>query len=154
MAVAAAKVKAKIEQEKGRGDVPLASRYEMTAEAEWQDAVARYEVLKRIVKYAEGEIDKMKGDIELPLIAEGVDAVLMPQGWVVKRGSGRTASKISATRLVELGVSVDLIAEATEEGREYTYAQVVVPKDKAHPIRTWDDLMAAMPAEAREGVGL
>lgn len=67
-------------------------------------------------------------DIEAMLTASDVEAVLWRDGYVVKIGKGRSADTISATKLVEQGVSLDIIAAATVEGKPYTYAQIVAPK--------------------------
>ncbi len=128
--------------------IPKAESFELMDD-EWKAAVERKEVLDRVKRYVEKELEALKQDgvIEAMLMAEGVEAVTY-HGWVVKRSNGRTADSISATKLVELGVDPDLILKATVPGKPYTYPQIVRPKDDKAPITTWDELEAALPPEA------
>lgn len=79
-------------------------------------------------KIIEDRLKAIGPDIEAYLTAESVDKVLYEGGFQVKIGRGRGADKIEATKLVEQGVPIDVIAAATVEGKPYTFAQVVPPK--------------------------
>lgn len=79
-------------------------------------------------KSAEDKLKEIGPEIEAMLTASEVDKVTYEDGWQVKIGRGRAADKIVATKLIELGVSVDVLAAATEEGKPYTFAQLVAPK--------------------------
>lgn len=68
-------------------------------------------------------------DIEAMLTACDVERVMWRDGYVVKLTQGKSADSISATRLVELGVSLDVIAAATVEGTAWTSVQIVAPKE-------------------------
>lgn len=67
-------------------------------------------------------------DIEAMLLGSGVERVLWKDGYIVKTTSGKSADTISATRLLELGVSMDTIAAATVEGTVWTSVQMVAPR--------------------------
>jgi hypothetical protein len=55
------------------------------------------------------------------LAGTGYNRVYMPGGLVLEECRGRSESKISATRLVELGVDADIVARARVSGNVYYY---------------------------------
>lgn len=124
--------------------IPDNTQLEMTADAAWVEKVDLKRRLDAVVKWAEAKRKELAQDIEIALISEGVEAVRW-DGCLVKQGKGRTADKLSPTRLVELGVSIDVIAQATEEGKPYTFAQIVVPKGEQVLPSTWAELEAMVP---------
>lgn len=141
-------VKDRIEaQMKAKGaQIDPASKFEMLGDPEMLAKFYLKRRLDAVVKFAEAKRKELAADIEIALIGEGVEAVTW-DGCVVKQGKGRAGDKIIATKLVELGVSVDIIAAATLPGEPYTFAQIVVPKDQAQPITTWAELEANMPED-------
>lgn len=90
--------------------------------------ITEAETITRRMKADEARLKELKPDVEAFLNASGVDKVGLWDGIVLKVGNGKTGSKLSTQKLVEKGVSIDLIAECTEEGSSYTFAQFVYPK--------------------------
>lgn len=121
-------------QEKLGKDAPPPSylEFDLLNSPEFRNLVERKRAADAQKKAAEGELALIGPEIEALLTASEVDKVAYDEGWQVKIGRGRAADKLVATRLVELGVAIDVIAAATEEGRPYTFAQLVPPpKPKA-----------------------
>lgn len=51
--------------------------------------------------------------------------------WVCQLLVGRTGAKLSETRLLESGVSADVIADCREDGTSYTYIQIKKAKKES-----------------------
>lgn len=134
MTVAA--LKAKLEKD---APPPSYTQYDLLNSSEF-DALAaeqrRVADMSRTVEAFKGkgkvvgyEFNGGQKDIESLLTAEGVERVLWKDGYVVKLTAGQSAATLSATKLVELGVSLDVIAAATVEGTKWTSVQIVAPKE-------------------------
>lgn len=107
---------------------PSYEGYDLLNSPEFKVMCDRKILLDAQKKATEEELKALSSDIESLLTAEGVEKVLYRDGYQVKIGRGKSPDKLSATRLVEQGVSLDVIANATEEGKPYTFAQIVAPK--------------------------
>lgn len=104
--------------------------FDLLKESDFAEMVERKIAADKVKKEAEAELELVKGEIEAYMAA--VDQTKVGFGrLVVERRSGTTASAISATKLLEQGVSVDQIAEATTPGRQYTFIQITDPQGAA-----------------------
>lgn len=89
----------------------------------------RVEAFKGKGKIEGWEFNGGQKDLEAMITASEAEKVGYENGFVIKLTHGQSASSISATRLVELGVSLDIIAQATVDGVAWTSVQVVAPKE-------------------------
>lgn len=88
----------------------------------------RVEAFKGKGKIEGWEFNGGQRDLEAMITASEAEKVGYENGFVIKLTRGQSAPSVSATRLVELGVSLDIIAEATVDGTPWTSVQVVAPK--------------------------
>lgn len=109
---------------------PRYEAYPLLNSPEFNELVTEKATLDIQKKVAEERLKEIGPEIEAMLMGAGVDAVGWGEGFTVKIGRGRAADKIVPTRLLEAGVTVEQIAAATEEGKPYTFAQIVTPKVK------------------------
>lgn len=140
----AEKIKAKVAKETGT-IIPAIDKFEMLADPEMMDKIQLKRDLDVAKAWIEKRLKEIGPEIETALMAEDVDGVMW-DGCLVKIGKGRTGDKVSTTRLVELGVAIDIIAAATEEGKPYTFAQIVRPKGSPLPT-TWEEVQALIPGD-------
>jgi hypothetical protein len=131
--------------------IPDIDQFPMLTEPDYVELLSNFHRLTIVKRFVEKQLELIKGEVEIGLMASDVTAVRW-QDCVLKQGRGRTADKLSATRLVELGVAVETIAEATTEGREYTFPQIVLPKDGKLP-QTLAELEAYLPEGWEQGAG-
>ncbi len=68
-------------------------------------------------KDTDDQIRSIMGDI-------GFNKLYMPDGWVMEELQSHSASKLSAQKLLIMGVDADTIARATEAGASYRYVKV------------------------------
>lgn len=127
------------------GAIPGFAEFDMLSEPKYVGLVNHKAKLDQIKRYVEKQLKLVNPEVEIGLMAEGVKAANFG-GFVLKHGSGRSPDKISATKLVELGVDVDVIARATVEGKSYTYAMTVFPKDGVMPT-TMAEIEAMLPED-------
>lgn len=145
------RIQAQVDKTKRVDEISSIDDHPMLADPDMKVKLELKRKLDAVKKYTEAKLKELGQEIEIALIAEGVDGVMW-DGCVVKQGRGRAGDKIVATKLVEQGVSLDVIAAATEEGKPYTFAQIVVPKDRQHPLTSWAEVEAILlTAEGWEG---
>lgn len=97
---------------------------------EFPEALQERQELKDKEKAIQARLGELNDLLETALICADVTVV----GWgdkMVQRCNGRGASKLNPHRLVELGVSPEVIGKATEPGKEYSYVTVRARKEKA-----------------------
>lgn len=134
----AAQVLDKARRETAATDLPSYTEFELMAPkgkgrsqrpSDFERLVDEKIDLDRQKKIIEDRLKQIGPELEATLMAEGVERVAYRDGITVKIGKGRAPSKIVAAKLLEQGVAADIIAAATVDGAEYTFAQVVIPKD-------------------------
>ena len=90
---------------------------------------ARYRFLKGLADRTEEERKELSVELEMILEAAGMPKVMF-EGMVASKRNGGQPPTISATKLLELGVDADVIAQATIPGAKYTYFEMREPKGK------------------------
>lgn len=109
--------------------IPQADTIPKLKGMKFHQAVERHRSASMAEKEAKAEKDEAGKDIMAALGAVGRDSVM--DGTVrVSVVNGRSAARLDAKKLYELGVSGDIIAKATVMGNEFAYALVTVPKEK------------------------
>lgn len=137
------KIQAAVDKKKGADEIPPITQFEMMSDPDFLGKLKLKRKLDMAKHYCEAQLKLINPEIEIGLIASDVKGVRW-DGCLLKQGNGRSPDRISATRLVELGVPIDTIAAATVEGKTFTFPQIVPPKDAAK-ITTWAELESMMP---------
>lgn len=98
-----------------------------------------YTFAELVARKAKLDVELKRGEIEKKWIGDQLllalamaeqDRVrLDEQGTILKVGHGASASSISATKLLEQGVTVEQIQAATQPGTPYSFAQIVPVKE-------------------------
>lgn len=109
--------------------VPQADTLPKLKGMQFHKLVARHQSASEAEKAAKKEKDEAGKDIMAALGAVGRDVVMCGEAKVTVV-NGRSAARIDARKLYELGVSEDVIAKATVMGNEFAYALITVPKAK------------------------
>lgn len=108
-----------------REDAAHWSEFPVLKEMDFEALATRYRELKEGIDQMEAERKDISADMEAALIVADQKRVKFGDKYVIERAGGRSASTISANKLVEKGVTPDVIAYATVPGRTYTYCQMV-----------------------------
>jgi len=88
--------------------------------------VEKKQELDAMEKLVEREKKWVGDQLLLALGCSGEERVKVLDGnYVLKVGNGRSASKIEPTKLLEQGVTVEQIQQATTEGKPYSFAQII-----------------------------
>ncbi len=107
--------------------IPFSDNYTYLADNDFDDKVRqRFNITARI-KELSGTLTQLNAEIGTMLTVAGVDKV-MSDDLTVSMVAGRSTS-LSKTRLLELGVSPDTIANATKETK-YSSLRIVESKRK------------------------
>jgi hypothetical protein len=109
--------------------VPQADSIPRLKAMRFHQAVERHKSASQAEKAAKQEKDEAGRDIMAALGAVGRDSI-MDGDAKVSVVNGRSAARIDAKLLFQLGVSEDIIAKATVMGNEFSYALVTLPKEK------------------------
>jgi hypothetical protein len=99
-----------------------------TVELDFADAISLREELKSRIDTDTLKLKEINDNLLVAALGAEVQKVKLWAGMTFEVRSGRSASKIVATRLLEQGVSLDQIQSATVEGSAYQYVQVNKPK--------------------------
>lgn len=92
------------------------------------DAIERRAEIKTAMESLEKEMKEINDQLLVAARAAEVTKVTLWAGMTFELRSGRSASKLVATKLLEQGVTIEQITAATEEGTPYQYVQVSKPK--------------------------
>jgi len=96
----------------------------------FDEAIKRRIEIKGMQDKLAAEYKALNDELLLLMLAENQKKVALWDGMTFEVRQGRGASKIEATILLEKGVPLETIQEATVEGVAYQYVQVNVPKTK------------------------
>jgi hypothetical protein len=94
----------------------------------FEDLVVKYKDIDQEIKYRQEIMKTLKESIEAAVLISGEEKILC-SGYRVARVVKRGARKIVPERLLELGISADTIAKATEEGAESAYIEIRKAKE-------------------------
>lgn len=122
--------KAKLEKIAAEAAVRDYREYPLLTDPEFEALAREKDALDTVKKVTEERLKAVNKDLEAYLTGAEAEKVNLWDGLKLKIGHGATASKISATRLLELGVALETILAATEGGTPYTFAQIERPKSK------------------------
>lgn len=89
------------------------------------DLISASRAAKEFVEIIEAVRKRIGGELMSRMCLEGETEHPTSDGqWVCQLLVGRTGAKLSETRLLEAGVSADVIANSREGGKEYSYVQI------------------------------
>jgi hypothetical protein len=104
------------------------TEYPLLTDPEFKTMAEEFNLLCIRIGVDENRKKALSKDLEAYLTSAEAPKVELWAGLKLKIGNGRSASTISATKLLELGVPLETIQAATVEGTPYTYAQIERPK--------------------------
>lgn len=97
---------------------------------------------EKMMESAQTERKAKDREIEDLLKTANFGRVILPYDWIVEQCNGGTPAQLVVTKLLELGVSPDVIRRATAPGGKYTYVKVrpLTAKElEAKMIRDYDN---------------
>lgn len=122
----------KTELEKATAELAVKpyTEYPLLTDPEFQSMAEEFDVLCIRIGRDEERKKMLSKDLEAYLTSAEAPKVELWDGLKLKIGNGRTASSVSVTKLLELGVPLTTIQEATVDGKPYTFCQIERPRAK------------------------
>lgn len=118
--------------QKAEADRPRSyTEFDLLSGPEFAELIAEKLKLDAQKKTAEERLKVLGPEIEAMLAASEVEKVALEDGFVVNRRGGTSQSSISATKLLAAGVSMQTIADCTNEGTPYTFIVITNPEKEA-----------------------
>lgn len=119
-------LRGKLEAEEAKVARPY-TEFDLLDSPEFKDLLTRKIALDLQKKKVEAELKDIGPEIEAMMAACETTKVAAWDGWEICRRNGSSPSTIQATKLLELGVGLDVIEAATKEGSPYTFIMAVNP---------------------------
>lgn len=108
------------------------TEYPLLTDPEFKALVEEKIKLDHIRAMAEARLNEIKGNITAYMMGAGLpeddEVVSLWDGYRLRLYHGQAASKLSVTKLISAGVTLEQIEAGTDEGAKYDYVQVEKPK--------------------------